>query len=324
MTKSEDLILAELKNNQDKYTSGSELSRGLGISRAAVWKQIGSLRRRGYEIQARTNRGYRLAAEPDCLDRARLEKEQVHYYRAIDSTNLAARILAAEMAPGYSWVVAEEQLRGRGRLGRSWHSPPGSGLWFSVLLRPGKLLPAAAAPLTLAAAAILADSFKDQYDLPLKIKWPNDLILHGKKMGGILTELICELDMVSCLIVGVGLNINQKQTDFSPGIRSLATSARLAGGRGFNRTEMFLFLKKRLEEGFHRFFESGFAPFQPLWEKADVTVGREVRATHPGGSVRGTAIGISADGALLLEDSRGRVHHIRYGEISPEKGGFAD
>jgi len=309
-------ILEFLQNKQDGYISGSYISRELGISRAAVWKQIRELRRKGYQISARSNCGYRLEEEPDKLDSDLLEKHGIKYIPSVDSTNLVARHLAEEGHPSYTTIIAEEQLRGRGRRGRDWYSPSYSGLWFSVILRPEMINPAAAAPVTLVTAASLASSLNKNQDLPVKIKWPNDLLIKSKKFGGILSEIKGEPDRIEYLVLGIGLNINQQEENFPADIKTRATSLLLESGKVFDRTSLFLTLWKDLCRAYEVFLEEGFAPFRDQLLTYNSFLGQEVKVTWAGGSLEGVACDLDRDGSLLIMDNKGELQKIYYGEIS--------
>lgn len=241
--------------------------------------------------------------------------KNIYYEQRVDSTNLAIRRLAEKGAPNFSIALADEQLEGRGRLGRSWFSPPGTGLWFSILLKPGLLSPANSSPITLVTAAVLARYLNDHHRLPVKVKWPNDLLLGGKKVCGILTELKGDQDRVEYLIVGIGLNVNQKQVDFPAEINLQSTSLYIFGGRELNRIDLFLSLRANLIEAYSLFLEEGFAPFRDLWIKYNATLGGEVIISRPGGKLAGKAIDLAEAGALLVEDRQGQTHIINHGEI---------
>ena len=315
MKKNEKFILKYLKENRDVYLSGNYISTKLGISRSAVWKNILKLRQKGYEISARPNRGYRLDKEPDQLDINMLKDKNIHYFQEVDSTNLVARQLAENNFSGYSTIIAEKQLQGRGRLGRNWFSPPNRGLWFSLLLRPKMISPAGAAPITLVTAAILAKNLREKYKIPVTVKWPNDLLIEGKKFGGILSELKGEADRIEYLVIGIGLNINQEQNDFPIELRSRATSLFIESGQYFDRTTLFLSLYSDLMPAYEYFFIKGFAPFRDQLLQHNSFIGQEVNVLWPGGSIKGFACDLNADGALIIKDNKGNTQVINYGEI---------
>lgn len=242
--------------------------------------------------------------------------KKIYYYRSLDSTNLTARNLAEEGAPAYSIVVADEQRAGRGRRGRGWFSPPGLGLWFSIILRPQGLSPYRIAPLTLVTAAVLARHLNDLYSTEIMVKWPNDLIATGKKIGGILTEskeIAKGEDYL--VIVGIGLNINQSRNDFPPELKDLATSLFEIAGKKTDRKKLFLSIRQELFAAYDLFFKEGFGPFQQMWEKQSSIPGRMVKITWPGGALEGEALGLNHDGALLVKDRDSRIHNLHHGEI---------
>lgn len=219
------------------WVSGEAISTQLGISRAAVWKQIEGLRADGYEVEAAPRRGYRLTARPDKLSVPEIEaglKTQrfgrpVEAHEAIGSTNERAKELARQGAPEGLLVTAEQQTAGKGRLGRPWQTPAGRALALSLLLRP--LIPPTLAPrLTLVAAVAVAEAVRAETGLPVGIKWPNDLQVAGRKLCGILTEMEAEIEQVRFVVLGIGLNVNQTVAEFPPELRETATSVRLAIG----------------------------------------------------------------------------------------------
>jgi len=251
----------------------------------------------------------------DRLNGDLIKKNNVYYYRTVDSTNLTARQLAEEGAPCFTTIIAEEQKKGRGRLGRTWFSPPYGGLWFSVLLRPLRLKPDQAPPITLATAAVLAEYFSRIYTLPVTVKWPNDLLLNSKKFGGILTELKSSSHHLEYLIVGIGLNINQRQNDFPPEISRQATSPAIESGRVFDRTKMFLSLREELIYAYHQFFERGCRSFYHLWLKHNSTLGQTLTVKKGNDTISGLAVDLTSEGALTIKDNRGQTHTINCGEV---------
>lgn len=244
------------------------------------------------------------------------KRKNIYYYPSLDSTNLTARRLAKEGAPAYTVVLANEQLKGRGRAGRSWFSPPGKGLWFSIILRTKKLSAPQIAPLTLVSAAVLARHLRQSYNLEVMVKWPNDLLIGGRKIGGILTELSEAKDKTGQLvIIGIGLNVNHKKSDFPPALDGLATSLACATGHELDRNKLFKAIKRELFKSYRRFFRKGFAPFQELWIRYNDTLGKPVKVTWPNGSLEGEALGLSSNCALLVKDSNNVTHHVHCGEI---------
>ena len=308
-------ILALLRSEQGSYLSGDSLGKITGTSRAAVWKQIRSLRKKGFEIEGVPRLGYRLLSEPDLLNHDALKSEGHYSYSTLDSTNREARRRSASINSFFSAFISEEQTQGRGRLDRSWASSPGRGIWFSLLLKPGRLNPAAAAPVTLTAAAVIAAYFNRELHIPVKIKWPNDLLLTGKKMGGILTEMTSDPDGVKELIIGIGLNINHEEHDFPEEIRPGATSAFIYKGKRIDRTNLLLSLCKELEPALRFFCHEGFKPFYQTWVEFNCTLGKKVTANRSGEVIHGLAANLDHEGNLLIEESSGKLQRINYGEI---------
>ncbi len=311
-------IIENLTHNSDRYLSGAYFSKLLGISRAAVWKHVRTLRSKGYQINAKPNCGYKLESGPELIQKELFDGLEIYYDSTVDSTNLRCRALAENNAVEYSTVIAEKQLQGRGRLGRSWFSPPESGLWFSILLRPHNYSPADVSAITLVTAATTAEFLNCCYNLPVKVKWPNDLLINGKKTGGILTEIKAEPDWIEYLIVGIGLNVNQNQPDFPGELQDQATSLAIAGGNHFDRTLLFIKLRRELIKAYQLFFKEGFKYFQELWKKHNLTLGKNVKVNWPGGSLQGFAYDLNQEGALLLKDEREKFYSINFGEIIDE------
>ena len=239
-----------------------------------------------------------------------------HYFFELDSTNTYARQLAEDGAREGEIVIAEAQTQGRGRLGRRWQSPPFTNLYFSVILRP-QLLPAQAPQITLTAAVALAETVASFIAQPAAIKWPNDILVHGKKLAGILTEASCDAQRVHYVILGIGVNLNYRVAAMPDEIRAHATSIAELTGQSLDR-ESFL---KRLIQGLDRCYgeleESGFAPLAPRWEAHFGLRGKRVRVELLDQIVTGRAIGIDQEGALLIEDELGAHQRVLAGDVIP-------
>src|ERR1035441_7761450 len=237
-------ILSALRENPDGV-SGAELAQQLGISPAAVWARIEELRKVGYDIEAGPHFGYKLVGSPDALHAddllARLGKTKVigrdiRVFEQTTSTNDVIEKLARDGVPEAAVFFAESQTKGRGRLGRKWVSPERKGLWFSILLRPD-LRPQETTQLTVASATALRRAIQSETGLKPEIKWPNDILVGGRKVAGILTELSAELDRVRHVILGIGMDVNQGAGEFPPELRKLATSLKIESGRAGLRPE---------------------------------------------------------------------------------------
>jgi len=312
-------LLAELEGQA--WHSGAELARRLGVSRAAIWKRISRLRGRGYRIEGSAGKGYRLVHLSDRLLPAEIARSyaprrfagEIVYRDEIDSTNRLAAELARDGAPEGTVVVAERQTAGRGRLGRSWASPGFLNLYCSVILRPA-LAPAEVPQLTLVAAVALAEACAATIEVAPAIKWPNDLLLHGRKAAGILTELDAEPERVRFVIVGIGVNLNAGRDDFPPELRRKATSLALASGRTIDRASFAGRLLTRLDRRYAEFCRGGFAKIAPAYEGYHCLAGRRVRV-EGGVQLVGTVLGIDASGALLVKDGA-RIERVVAGEVT--------
>src|SRR5271154_1687191 len=248
-------ILSALRENVGGV-SGAQLAEQLGISRAAVWARIEELRRVGYEIQAGPHFGYRLIGSPDVLHAddllSRLGKTKIigrdiQVFEQTTSTNDVVEKLARDGVKEGVVVFAESQTKGRGRLGRKWISPGHKGLWFSVLLRP-ELRPQEATQLTVASATALRRAIQAETGLQPEIKWPNDILIGGKKVAGILTELSAELDKVRYVILGIGIDVNLDANEFPADLRKIATSLKIEAGESFSRPALAVAILQELDE----------------------------------------------------------------------------
>ena len=309
----------------DTPVSGSELARRLGCSRTAVWKHVAALRRQGYRIEGRRAGGYALAAAPDRLGPAELALHltgswrRIHWLAEVDSTQRVARERARDGAPEGTVVIAERQTAGRGRLGRQWHSPAGVNLYCSLVLRP-PLPPGAVPQIALVLGAGVAAVVAEETGLRPAIKWPNDVLLGGRKVVGILTEMDSEVERVHHVIAGIGVNLNGSRTAFPPALRARATSLRLATGRRVDRAAFTGRLLAALEARYGRFVRGGFASVRAEWESHSSLSGADVRVVGPEGEVAGRVLGVDTDGALRVRRRTGQVVRIVAGEVTVRHG----
>ena len=318
---SEELVLAFLAEAGDELVSGEAISDKLGLTRTAVWKHVEALRSHGYRIDAVPARGYRLVGVPDRLTPLELRPllnthdlgQTLHWYEELGSTSDRAKELADEGADPGTVVVAETQTAGRGRRGRVWASPPRRNLYFSVILRP-ELPPARAPELTLVASVALCDALR-QAGVQAGIKWPNDLLVSGRKIAGILTELAAEPDRVHWVVVGAGVNVNARAEDFPEELRAAATSVLLERGQAAPRALFAAACFTALEEWLDRHAEDGFGPVRDAWRERSVTLGREVIVEADGREIAGNAEDIDESGALLVR-SRAGVERILSGDVT--------
>ncbi|WP_025026797.1 biotin--[acetyl-CoA-carboxylase] ligase [Caldalkalibacillus mannanilyticus] len=315
-------VLHQLLENEKEYLSGEELSKVLQISRTAVWKHIEELRKEGYVIEAQKKQGYRILEIPTTLSASTLLPKlstkwlghELHVYKEVESTQLIAQKLAREGAPSGTIVIADTQLAGKGRLGRKWYSPPGTGAWLSLILRPE--IPVPSAPqLTLLAAVAILKGIRKVTPLEAGIKWPNDVLINGKKVAGILTELSAEADQINHVIVGVGINVSQEEKDFPEELQQMATSLEQEQGESIDRNDLIVSVLKEWEELYEMYIQYGFSPIKTLWEAYTVSLGKEIVARTLQGQYQGLALGITDEGVLLLQDREGVIHKIYSADI---------
>jgi BirA family biotin operon repressor/biotin-[acetyl-CoA-carboxylase] ligase len=314
-------VLQVLRGAADAV-SGEYLATQLGLSRAAVWKRVHRLKAQGYVIEGSPRRGYRLLAVPDKLLpeevlqglKTGVFKGPVHYFETLDSTNDLAKALAVQGAPEGTVVVAEAQTGGRGRLGREWNSPSGVGLYVSLVLRP--MLPPMELPqITLTTAVAVVRAVRRVAGLAPGIKWPNDLLLNGKKLGGILTEMETESDRIRHVVVGLGLNVNNP--GFPPELAATATSLALVAERTFSRVNLLQAWLEEFEALYERFLHQGFQEILEEWKGSAVTLGKMVTVRQGPREISGQALDVAPDGALLLRTADGEMVRVTSGEITP-------
>mgnify|MGYP005801476771 FL=1 len=314
--------ILELLRRQEGFLSGEDIGRELSITRAAVWKGIKKLREEGYEIEAVTNRGYRLTNPETMYNKRELEQglktktmgQSIYFYEETDTTNNRARELALEGAPEGTLVVAEKQTAGRGRRGKVWESPLGTGIWMSLVLRP-QIMPAEASVLTLLCGLATAEAIEAETGLSAGIKWPNDILINGKKAVGILTEMDCEMSEVHFVIPGIGINVNT--ASFPPEIAEIATSLYLECGKTVSRRRLVHRVLERLEEHYETFLRTGsFAAMLEDYRKHCITLGKEVHVLgrEP---FFAEALDITPEGELLVcRADNGKEEVVFSGEVS--------
>nr|WP_226534977.1 biotin--[acetyl-CoA-carboxylase] ligase [Fictibacillus halophilus] len=315
-------LLHMLAENEGEFVSGQQISESLNCSRTAIWKHISELRKSGYSIEAVQKRGYRLLTSPDLVTAEEVSLytgegtfgKKVTYKTSVNSTQEIAHSLAREGAVEGSIVIADEQTGGRGRLGRAWQSPSGTGIWMSLILRPE--IPLQKAPqLTLLIAVAASRAIEKVTGLEAAIKWPNDLLIRGKKVAGILTELQAEADSIHSVIVGIGMNVNQEKKHFTEEISEIATSLAIEGGKTYKRAEIAGEVMQEIENLYRSYLDKGFAVIKLLWEARAYSLGKRITARSVTGSITGYAKGITDEGVLLLEDDNGEIHSIYSADI---------
>lgn len=308
---------------EEGYISGQYLSRELGVSRTAVWKHISALRNSGYFIEATPSRGYRLVSSPDTIDqhelRAHLDSirvgRQLEFIKLTGSTNADAFRLAENGAIEGTVVLADSQTGGKGRRGRLWSSPAGVNLYCSVILRPA-IMPYEAPQLTFLSAVAVARAIEMTTKLTPEIKWPNDLLVSGKKVAGLLNEMSAETDGINFVILGIGVNLNMTADQFPGDLRHPATSILLESGIRVDRSRFTGTMLNELDRLYTDFLAHGFGPVREEWQQRCNANGRQVLVNDSGTECTGGRfVGIDSDGAMLLRSDDRTMHRITCGDV---------
>ena len=316
-----DDILRLLRSSPSGYASGADLASMLGVSRTAVWKQVKALERDGFGIEAVPSKGYRLTGSPDRInaDELRLLRAQrtmgreIVYRAETVSTNTLAMELAQQNTPEGTVVIAERQTAGRGRLGRSWISPKGN-LFVSVILRPA--IPTHKAPLiTLMGAVAVVSALRSAAGVGAGIKWPNDILIGGRKVCGLLTELSAEPDRVRHIVLGIGLNTNLRVKDLPEDVRVAATSLSEETGADVDRTALVAELLEQLDRWYNRFLTDEPAVLA-AWRDESVTLGRRVRVQGAAERIDGMARDIDMEGRLVVQLDDGTLRQVAAGDVT--------
>lgn len=319
------IVLDELKKNKGKYISGEELSKKLGVTRTSIWKHIKKLKEEGYIINSSTNKGYILIESPDALYPNEIKElidtkligKEIIFLESIDSTNNYAKKMGEEKFKEGTIVIAEEQTAGRGRLGREWISPKGKGIWMTIMLKPD-IKPEQAAQLTLIGAYAVAKAIKTVCSIDAQIKWPNDIVIKGKKVCGILTEMGAEIDRINYLIVGIGINANTEKKDFLKSGLDIATSLKIEKGEDVDRKLLISNIITNFEELYTDFIEKGnIERIINDYKKVSATLDKEVKISSvKGEELRGMALDINNHGHLMVKINDGKIIEISSGEVS--------
>ncbi len=310
-------ILEYLKKKHD-YFSGDEIGQHLGISRQGLWKHIQDLKDSGYDIVAVPHLGYRLESCPDRLFALEITRglntkfvaKKIHYFDYLASTMDMAMQLGMQAAPGGTLVLAESQTRGRGRLGRSWFSPKYKGIYLSLILRPG-ISPASSPILTLLSAVSICEAIKKVTGLDAQIKWPNDVLIHNKKVAGILTEMNAEVDEVNFVVIGIGLNVNNDKKS----LIAQATSLKEQIGAQVGRILLLQELLRRIENNYFLLEDKGSQVIIDKWRNFSFTLGRRVKVYCQNKHIEGSAVDIDNDGGLLIRKDSGLIQKVSSGDV---------
>ena len=314
-------ILALLRE-QDGYISGQELCDRFGVSRTAVWKAIKQLKESGYEIEAVPNKGYHLIGQTDVLTKNEIESrmktawigKELYYKETTGSTNIDVKKLLEDGAGEGVLVIGGEQTQGRGRRGRSWQSPPNTNIYMSLGLRPD-YQPDLAPMVTLIQAMAVADAIRDVCNLPTQIKWPNDVVIHGKKICGILTEMSAETGYIQYVVIGTGINVNIRE--FPEDIKDTATSLAIEKGETVLRAPVIAKTMEYFESYYEKFLKTGdLSLLLEDYNRILVNQNQVVKVLDPQNAFEGIAKGIDEKGQLLVEREDGSLEKIFAGEVS--------
>ncbi len=322
-----DRILQALRQADD-HISGARLANDLGVSRAAVWKHIQRLRSDGHSIEASPRRGYRLVGPRDVLDavaitpqlRTRVIGRRIEHREVTGSTMDDARALAQEGAAEGTVVIAELQTGGRGRRGREWLSPRGAGITASIILRP-PIPPAMAQHLSLLSALGVAAGVRAATGTSAAVKWPNDIVLEQKKLGGVLIELMAEADRIRAAIVGFALNVNGSAAELAPDVAASATTLEEHLGRPVERVEVLCGVLEAMDRLYEDYCARGPENLLAQWRATDVCLGQWVRAVDGSTEIEGRAVDIRDDGALQIAPREGAPKVLLAGDVWVQRAG---
>lgn len=317
-------ILSLFSQTPDGFVSGERISEELGISRTAVWKHIRNLRQAGYQIEAIPSRGYQLQQSPDVLMPEAIQSglecqvvgSQIRVFDETDSTNLQASRLADEGGVDGLVVIADRQIAGKGRMGRQWESPGGVNLYASVILRPS-ILPFEAPKLTFLSAVAVCRAIKKCTDLQPTVKWPNDVLLGGAKVAGLLNEMSSETDQVHYVVLGIGVNLNMRSEQFPDDLRYPATSLAIAAGEPVSRLVFTRTLLQEIDSLYQIYLEHGSTAIFAAWTELCDLTGKSVQVDCNNLLIEGTMVGLGDDGALLVRTPAGKIENVYAGDVRP-------
>lgn len=313
-------ILGYLKEQKD-FRSGEEISKKLGVTRAAVWKAIKKLQADGYRITSSTKKGYKLIESPNLVTPHEISEilntkvlgKKIYYFEEVGSTNNEAKALCREWPEEGTLVIAEKQSGGKGRLGRTWESPSKTGIWMSLVLCP-EIMPQYASQITLIAGLGMCEAIKDITGLEAKIKWPNDIVVNGKKICGILTEMSAQVEAIDYIVVGIGVNVNM--TSF-PEELPYASSLALEGGKSYSRREIVARFLQIFEKDYEAYKQKpDLEGIIGRYEANCITLHQMVKIISRNEEMIAKAEKINKDGTLVIKMTDGTVKQISSGEVS--------
>jgi BirA family transcriptional regulator, biotin operon repressor / biotin---[acetyl-CoA-carboxylase] ligase len=312
-------VLKILKNNSHGFTSGEHMSGLFGLTRAALWKHIERLRGEGFVIESSPRKGYRLKDGPDRITDEDIREGlptniigagEIHCYTSVTSTNEVACTFAENGAPEGGLVISETQTRGRGRMGRSWVSPPGVGLYFSIILRPEMKIDEIPS-MTLVASGAIVEALRSTAGVHPSVKWPNDVFIGGKKVCGVLTETRGHSDRTDFIVLGIGINVNTEAGK----LPEQATSIKAETGRDTDRVLLLRSVLQRIESSYDIFRKEGFEVFRRGLKDMSNMLGKTISTENNRKAVFGKAVDIDERGALVVKDASGKMHRIFSGDV---------
>lgn len=313
--------ILKLLSESDDYISGEKISQTLGVTRASVWKHIKTLKEDGYEIDGISKKGYKLISTPDIISIFEINKylktnfiaKNIKYYKSLQSTNLTAKENASSLNDG-SVIISEIQEGGVGRFKRAWTSPAG-GIWFSIILKPN-IEPYLASKITIICAAALIKTLNSM-NINAFIKWPNDIYVNGKKLCGILTEMKCDMDHINYLVVGIGINANLNNDDFSDEVKDTATSIRIIQNTPINRNKFLANFFNNFEPLYKSYINTlDLSEVYSISKKYSMLINKKAYHVTVRGKEPVTCVGVNEDLELIIKDSNGNIKNVLSGEIT--------
>ncbi|QSX07022.1 biotin--[acetyl-CoA-carboxylase] ligase [Sedimentibacter sp. zth1] len=317
-----DKIIDLLKNSNNEFVSGEEISKHLGVTRAAIWKHINALKESGYKIESVSKKGYRLIGCPDILTYEEIKEHlttkfigrNIIHFDNLDSTNTYAKSIADTLVGEGHAIITEKQLNGRGRLGRQWISQNSKGIWMSLILRP-ELDIFEVSKVTQVAAAAVNMAFRD-IGVESKIKWPNDIIINDKKVCGILTEMNSEINIINYIVVGIGINVNNDLDDFSSEISDIATSIKIESKKYIKRNELVAKIFNNFEILYNDFVDKKFSTALNICKDNSYVLNKDINIIKNGEVTSAKAIDINERGELVVKYENGSIDKVLSGEVS--------
>jgi BirA family biotin operon repressor/biotin-[acetyl-CoA-carboxylase] ligase len=308
----EEELVGVLEKNNRRFLSTKDISFRLGVHPYVVYQAVRELRRWEFQIQSERGKGYKLVKSPDLILPGEIKRslkskifgKRIYSYRKVGSTNLLGFRLAETGSEEGTLIVADEQGKGKGRMGRSWYSPPRLGLWMSLILRPD-IPPFKAPGLSICAGLALAQTIKGMTGIDAKIKWPNDCLIDGKKVGGILLELSAELDRINFVIVGIGVNVNHSTQDFPRNLSQTATSMKIKLGKDLSRLALLTSFLEEFERIYLDFKKKGLSAQREMIKSFSSLLGKKVAVRFGKEKIEGMAENIDENGSMVIKTKKG-------------------